>query len=248
MLKWLSVLGLLTALSAVGSGCAPYHMGCHGVRAGVMCDPTYCTDGCGTMPTARYQGACGCGECDPCDPCSPCYYGEYSPFGPLAAVFRIFRPITWMGPACGEQYWGDYMSYPPDCCDPCDCHGNYTGMHVNDCPRRGDCQACGTCMETACASGCTDCGCESGCVDGGSCTSCSGHLGVRAPGVPVRQQIAYRAQRVPTQQQVAYRVQRAPARQQTAHRVLGVQQTAYRVQGTPSPQKAVYRTHPVVTR
>ena len=225
MLKWLSVLSLLATLSAVGSGCAPYHMSRHGMRPGAVCDPTHCTDTCGTMPAARYQGACGGAECDICDPCSPCYYGEYSPFGPLAAVLRIFRPITWMGPACGERYWGDYMSYPPDCCDPCDCYGNYTGMHVSNCPQRGGRQVCGTCVDTACAASCTDCGCDSGCGEGGSCTSCAGHLGQRIQGAPVRQQVAY------------------PAKQ-----VVARQQTAYRVQGTPARQQAVYRTHPVVAR
>jgi hypothetical protein len=40
----------------------------------------------------------------------------------------------WCGPNCGERYWGDFYSDPPDCWDPCDCHGNYTG---------GGCSSCG---------------------------------------------------------------------------------------------------------
>jgi hypothetical protein len=28
---------------------------------------------------------------------------------------------------CGEVYCGDWVSAPPDYCDPCDCYGNWTG-------------------------------------------------------------------------------------------------------------------------
>jgi hypothetical protein len=34
----------------------------------------------------------------------------------------------WCGRTCGERYWGDFYSDPPDCWDPCDCYGNYTGF------------------------------------------------------------------------------------------------------------------------
>jgi hypothetical protein len=41
------------------------------------------------------------------------------------------------GSGCGECYCGDWHSDPPDCCDPCDCHGNWTGhgcAHCNQGP------------------------------------------------------------------------------------------------------------------
>jgi hypothetical protein len=28
---------------------------------------------------------------------------------------------------CGDVYWGEWVSDPPAACDPCDCHGGYTG-------------------------------------------------------------------------------------------------------------------------
>ena len=42
-------------------------------------------------------------------------------------------PCTWCGPSCGERYWGDFYSDPPDCWDPCDCHGNFTGGGCHSC-------------------------------------------------------------------------------------------------------------------
>ncbi len=34
---------------------------------------------------------------------------------------------TWCGPQCGEFYWHEWFSHKPDCCEPCDRCGNYTG-------------------------------------------------------------------------------------------------------------------------
>ena len=106
-------------------GCADGDMGCGG--------------GCG----APCRGGCGrsCGPCDdPCaDPCGNGCYGRCWYRGPLSCVFALVMRgfgwgATWCGPNCGERYWGDYYNDPPDCCDPCDCHGNYTG---------GGCRSCG---------------------------------------------------------------------------------------------------------
>jgi len=59
-----------------------------------------------------------CDSC--CEPCCP------AP-GPLSWLFRILANRSWCGPSCGERYWGDFYSDPPDIWDPCDCGGNYTG-------------------------------------------------------------------------------------------------------------------------
>ncbi len=64
-------------------------------------------------------------DCGTCDGCS----------GPPCCGIR---PVRWVlgvlgfqcAPACtgcGEEYWGDWCSSPPDCCDPCDQCGNYVG-------------------------------------------------------------------------------------------------------------------------
>ncbi len=36
-------------------------------------------------------------------------------------------PRKFCDSGCGELYISDWHNYPPDCQDPCDCHGNYTG-------------------------------------------------------------------------------------------------------------------------
>ena len=110
------------------------------------CD-TGCGGGCG--PVCRG----GCGRCgspcdDPCaDPCGNGCCGRVWHRGPLSCVFAwLMRGCgwgtSWCGGGCGERYWGDYYNDPPDCCDPCDCHGNYTGGY-----RRlftgGRCRNCG---------------------------------------------------------------------------------------------------------
>ena len=182
MRKWLHLLSLVSILLVLGSGCAACYPGPRPFRPGVLCDPTPCPDGaCGLSGCSHAGVACGTAECDPCDPCGPCHYGHYSPLGPFAFVFRIFRPVTWVGPSCGERYWGDYLSDPPDCCDPCDCYGNYTGVNMRNCPRRGAGCACGTTADYGCTTGC----------DGGHYLSASSeYAAARRPAVPARQQTA----------------------------------------------------------
>ena len=64
---------------------------------------------------------CGdsCGDCcgDGC--CERCWHR-----GPLSCFFALFTPWCWCGPGCGDRYWGDFYSDPPNCWDPCDCRGN----------------------------------------------------------------------------------------------------------------------------
>ena len=36
-------------------------------------------------------------------------------------------PRKFCDSGCGELYISDWHNYPPDCQDPCDCHGDYTG-------------------------------------------------------------------------------------------------------------------------
>ena len=193
MFKWLSALAFLATLSAVGSGCTHCHMGHRPLRPGIVCDPTYCTDTCGPIDTCGsvWGDRCGIGsgiaECDSYDACGPCCYGHYSPFGPLAFIGRLFRPITWVGPSCGERYWGGYWSDPPDCCDPCDSYGNYVGMHVRNHPR-GLGGAHDACADYSCRVGSTAAGHHAASVE---------YAGAPQPAVPVRQQPAYLGQHPP---------------------------------------------------
>ena len=61
-------------------------------------------------------GTCG-SACD--DPCR-------APCGPLTWMFDLINQ-GYCGDGCGEIWWGDWHGAPPDCCDPCDRCGNYTG-------------------------------------------------------------------------------------------------------------------------
>jgi hypothetical protein len=65
--------------------------------------------------------------------------------GPFTWVFALFTPRSWCGRGCGDRYWGDFYGDPPDCWDPCDGYGNFTGG-CNSCgtaPTRGGCSDCG---------------------------------------------------------------------------------------------------------
>lgn len=119
MMRQIVLLSVVCMLLVGSAGCGllycPY-------EAGMLCDPEHCPPGCGPM--------CGhdCGPC--CDPCCDPCYGPYCcrPFGGLlSGIFRLFRPVCWCGRSCGERYWGDFHGDPPDCYDPCDRCGNFTG-------------------------------------------------------------------------------------------------------------------------
>ncbi len=104
-----------------------------------------CETDCGPACRAPCGRCCnsGCNSC--CDPCGDacgdgccerCWHR-----GPLSCFFALFTPCCWCGPGCGERYWGDFYSDPPDCWDPCDCHGNYTGGGCHQ--GGGQCRNCG---------------------------------------------------------------------------------------------------------
>ena len=88
---------------------------------------------------------------------------------------------------CGDIYWGEWVSDPPDCCDPCDGCGGFTGSGGNCCKPGclariarlfhgyrycpGDCGgSCGLALH-----GCHLCG-------GAGCDSCCGDEGYSAEG------------------------------------------------------------------
>lgn len=116
--------------------------GCHGYWRG-GCGPYGCDDGpacsscggggCGSCTTRATCGSGGCGSCSECSPGYTCY-GPLCGFRPLRWVVNLFRCPCWCGPSCGEAYWGEFHNDPPDCWDPCDQSGNWTG--------RGGCSSC----------------------------------------------------------------------------------------------------------
>lgn len=111
-----------------GGGWEP---GCGPVR-GAIRGPVYddCGPGCGPS-VADCEPACGpdsgpaCGSCEPCGPSY--YWGRNYGFRPLRWLGALFTCPAWCGPSCGPAYWGEWHSDPPDCWDPCDGCGNWTG-------------------------------------------------------------------------------------------------------------------------
>jgi hypothetical protein len=92
---------------------------------------------CWNNADADHCDSCGggCAPCgDPCyEPCCPpvrlrsCHDRTY--YGPLTFICSLFGAGRgagcWSTTGCGERYWGDFYSSPPDLCDPCDRCGNY---------------------------------------------------------------------------------------------------------------------------
>ena len=147
-MKRIIFLGLMWGLLAGGSGC-------YGLRQfascslgpAAQCDRSHCGPecmgdcggDCGTVCETAYALACepACeAVCDPCEPaCEPAYRcgPRCSACGPLALVLSLFRCESWCGTGCGEVYWVEFHSDPPDCCDPCDRCGHFTGRQTTDC-------------------------------------------------------------------------------------------------------------------
>ncbi len=123
----------LAGLLAATSGCGVVHtLVYEPFGPNSICDTSNCGDcggavehpraaraACGAGVGACDAGAVDCGGCGNCRACVPC--------GPLSLIFGLFCRETWCGGGCGERYWGDWYGDPPDCCDPCDQCGNYTG-------------------------------------------------------------------------------------------------------------------------
>jgi len=141
--------------------CDPTH--CGEAPFGPACGPV-CDEPCGPMCDEPCGPECGpacdscgdvCGEpCgDPCgDPCGECGgpYGRHGygsrghPWGPLSWLFGIFT-YGYRDSGCGEFYWSDFHSEPPDCHDPCDRCGNYTGGYDGGGYRQSSgCPQCGS--------------------------------------------------------------------------------------------------------
>ncbi len=131
---------------------------------GTMCSMEHCSD-CDAIPSDAGCGGCGvCDDCAPVDRDSSCdsACGECGGCrdacgcgGPCCCcrvfgwIGELLDPEAWCGGSCGEIYWGDFHGDPPDCRDPCDGCGNFTGVNI---PGR--------------TGGCVDGGCSDGGFDG----------------------------------------------------------------------------------
>ncbi|HTU27108.1 MAG TPA: hypothetical protein VMF30_17000 [Pirellulales bacterium] len=43
------------------------------------------------------------------------------------AWLEHYQSTHYAGCGCGEQFWNPWWNDPPNCVDPCDCYGNFTG-------------------------------------------------------------------------------------------------------------------------
>src|SRR6478609_2719289 len=122
MARWLGIA--LVALSLFGSGCCCMPCGPCGQPACCFCLPRLpkpilwngCCNDCGPGP---------CESCaDRCGGCQTC--GIFGHGGLLPAL----RGNMICGKGCSDIYINEWISDPPDCCDPCDkCYGEFTGPH-----------------------------------------------------------------------------------------------------------------------
>lgn len=97
------------------------------------CDPTHCAQGCcsegfgGVGPTESAGASEADLACQGCLPSPPPPPGCYP--GPLSWLFaRIVWPYGPGFAGCGQRYWSPWVDDPPDCCDPCDHHGQWIGQ------------------------------------------------------------------------------------------------------------------------
>jgi hypothetical protein len=134
----------------------------------------------------------GCVAGPHCNDCSGCGHGGYIAHGPLDAARQWRRSLS-CGAGCGETYYGEWRSTPPDCVDPCPefacgcgdaacggCGIGHRRIHGDGCgirPARAVARLvvalygkrfCAPCDD--CGSAVEDCGCD----DGGSYESWEG--------------------------------------------------------------------------
>jgi hypothetical protein len=105
---------ILVALAFSLSGCCVHRCGvAPDLAIGGACDScgSSCDGDCGEPVVDDCGDACG-------DPCSPCHGGWFSPIMYMLGC----------GSGCGEVYWDEWISDPPECCDPCDNCGNWIGQ------------------------------------------------------------------------------------------------------------------------
>jgi hypothetical protein len=113
-------------------GCCP--CGNHGCDGGCGCEDLGCGNDCGCCPCGNQDcdGCCNeysdCG--DNCGGCSDGFCGCVDDGGCQGACWDGTcrrKKCSWLCKlgACGEVYWNEWVSDPPDCCDPCNCCGDY---------------------------------------------------------------------------------------------------------------------------
>lgn len=184
MLKWVLPTVLLALLSASGCCCGP--CGSCGPCGGGYCGPGWrpgkflvcglpcksaCGPSCGPSCGPDCGPSCGSAGCCPSLTCSPCGGG----------IKYWLNGRCYCGKSCCDRYWGEWVSDPPDCCDPCNQCGNFVGPRgcgPGPIRRLLSHIACNSCCNSCGGAGCDICG--GGYVPGHSspgCSTCGGGHG-----------------------------------------------------------------------
>ena len=186
MIQRAAMILLVGGLLASAGGCGVVHtLVYEPFGPNRLCDATHCDDGscgsCAACTSCGEEAGCGvavprgrwcrmhrvfgCRVCaDACDACGDpgCDAYDCRRPGPLTSLFGFLRCGAFCGSGCGERYWGDWYGDPPDCCDPCDNCGNFTGGANGR--STGGCSSCGGEPEYAARSArpstCSSCGQE----------------------------------------------------------------------------------------
>ncbi len=74
----------------------------------------------------------GCRALDGCYDCEGGFGPPRIPHGPIDGLRQAKRSLV-CGRGCGEVYYGEWISTPPDCCDPC-CGDQFVGGAVRCTP------------------------------------------------------------------------------------------------------------------
>jgi hypothetical protein len=127
------------------------------------------------MPKPIVWNGC-CNDCGPgpCESCCDCPQ--------QCGILPWFYRNRICGKGCGDLYVGEWVSDPPDCCDPCDqCHGCWTGPQ--GCCNLGPMQRLLAALHGYSYCPAPDCGpvcglCNKGCCGGG------GPVGYESTGEP----------------------------------------------------------------
>jgi hypothetical protein len=109
------LFALILAGLASAAGC------CCTQTCGDPCGGPGCNTCCFSWPRPIVWNGC-CNDCGPgpCESCCDCPQE--------CGILPWFWRNRICGQGCGDVYVGEWISDPPDCCDPCDpCHGCYIG-------------------------------------------------------------------------------------------------------------------------
>ena len=182
-----------------------------------------------------------------CYDCEGGFGPRHMATGPIDALRNARRSLV-CGGGCSEVYYGEWMSTPPDCADPCcgsefvggatKCApfcwqpgallGNFYGRRFDDCCNAG-CDSCATC---------DDCGCEGDLIDGGemgsACPSCSAGMMQSGTSQVVRSSAMPRSDRMTMQQTQA---PSAPQKQQMRSAQMRPQQQQVRMKSPARPMQ-----------